>query len=151
MSTRAIYTFTGFGEAYHIYKHYDGYPSGAAIWLGNALGNSWPTPRYEPDEFAAAFVAANKTGPGDVRIASSRMSSADVEYGYTVYPNTKKTGAFAQLEAGTLMVRVVSTNYWDGKQTETLIWEGPLLTFLTTASEIEDRWFDHMQDLPTEN
>lgn len=62
MSTRAVYTFFGDqGEAHHVYKHSDGYPSGAAQWITAALNFAWKLPRYESDEFAAAFVAANKS------------------------------------------------------------------------------------------
>ena len=30
MSTRAVYTFIDEHETYHVYKHHDGYPEGAA-------------------------------------------------------------------------------------------------------------------------
>ncbi len=61
MSTRAMYTFRNAeGEEHHVYKHHDGYPSGAAEALARALPFAWQLPRYEPDEFAAAFVAGNK-------------------------------------------------------------------------------------------
>jgi hypothetical protein len=140
MSTRAVYTFKGFGETYHVYKHHDGYPSGAARWLGNALGNAWPLPRYEPDEFAAAFVAANKSGPGGVRLMTSRMEARDVEYGYTVFPlEAKAQSAFPTLNVGTLMIEAVATDYWDG-QNETQIFRGPLARFLANAVQIEEAW-----------
>jgi hypothetical protein len=63
MSTRAMYTFRNAdgSEEYHVYKHSDGYPTGAAEALVAALEHAWPLPRYEADEFAAAFVAANKS------------------------------------------------------------------------------------------
>lgn len=61
MSTRAVYTFKDSdGSAFHVYKHHDGYPTGAAQWLIAAKALAWPLPRYEADDFAAAFVAANK-------------------------------------------------------------------------------------------
>ena len=50
MSTRAIYTFKGFGETHHVYKHHDGYLSGAAQWLEAALELAWELPRYEPHQ-----------------------------------------------------------------------------------------------------
>ena len=44
-----------------VYKHSDGYPYGAVCWITKALEHAWPLPRFEADEFAAAFVvAANK-------------------------------------------------------------------------------------------
>jgi hypothetical protein len=66
MSTRAIYTFADKeGEwtqgPFNVYKHSDGYPTGAAGALIAALQHAWPLPRYEADEFAAAFVAGNKS------------------------------------------------------------------------------------------
>ncbi len=63
MSTRALYTFRSQDgdEEYHVYKHHDGYPMGAAAALTRALAFAWSLPRYEADEFAAAFVAANKS------------------------------------------------------------------------------------------
>jgi hypothetical protein len=42
------------------YKHSDGYPDGAVCWITKALEHAWPLPRFAADEFAAAFVAANK-------------------------------------------------------------------------------------------
>lgn len=61
MSTRGFYTFKDTdGASYHVYKHSDNYPTGAADALDSALLMSWRLPRFEADEFAAAFVAANK-------------------------------------------------------------------------------------------
>lgn len=60
MSTRAMYTFKDKDTTVHVYKHYDGYPSGAAQWIAAALDYAWQLPRFEADDFAAAFVAANK-------------------------------------------------------------------------------------------
>ena len=66
MSTRACYRFisdegpTGWPGPITVYKHSDGYPSGAAEWIEAAKEYAWPLPRFEHDEFAAAFVAANK-------------------------------------------------------------------------------------------
>ncbi len=48
-----------------VYKHRDGYPSGAAQAIEAALPCAWPLPRFEPDEFAAAFVRANKRSAED--------------------------------------------------------------------------------------
>jgi hypothetical protein len=63
MSTRALYTFKASQEYEHdwnVYKHHDGYPTGAAEHIAKALNFAWKLPRYESDEFAAAFIAANK-------------------------------------------------------------------------------------------
>jgi hypothetical protein len=62
MSTRACYRFIDPSDTgvVTIYKHGDGYPEGAVCWITKALEFAWPLPRFEADEFAAAFVAANK-------------------------------------------------------------------------------------------
>src|SRR5215475_1386730 len=64
MSTRALYTFKGetTEDNWNVYKHSDGYPTGAANVLKTALDFfAWQLPRYESDEFAAAFCAAAKS------------------------------------------------------------------------------------------
>lgn len=137
MSTRGIYTFKGFGETHHVYKHYDNYPTGAAGFLEAALTKAWALPRYEPDEFACAFIAANKTGGGDLRLARSRTSAADVEFGYTISPVGKPNGG----DRGILHIRVVATNYWDGKKQETPIWKGGLIHFIARAEEIQKEYY----------
>lgn len=63
MSTRALYSFIGDSpeESWNIYRHHDGYPTGAAETLTVALRYfAWTPPRFEADEFAAAFCAAGK-------------------------------------------------------------------------------------------
>ena len=133
MSTRAIYTFKGFGEAHHVYKHHDGYPSGAAQWLEAALELAWELPRYEPDEFAAAFVAANKKSPGGVRLARSQTAAADVAFAYVIEPDKKIPSL--------LKVTVYSPDFWDGRPKKTKIWSGPLTTFINTAQQIEGDYY----------
>jgi hypothetical protein len=64
MSTRALYTFKGetAEDTWNVYKHHDGYPTGAAATLKIAFDYfAWPLPRYESDTAAAAFCAAGKT------------------------------------------------------------------------------------------
>lgn len=70
MGTRAVYFFKDFdGSTYGVYKHYDNYPSGAADFIENAKDYAWPLPRFEADDFASAFVAANKAKKGgEVRL-----------------------------------------------------------------------------------
>ena len=88
MSTRATYTFIDSYDTFHVYKHHDGYPSGAAKFIANAMLNAWSLPRYEADEFAAAFIAANKDGGGGIRMLHSGhwfvVSPGDIEYRYEV-------------------------------------------------------------------
>lgn len=92
MSTRACYRFTdpNSKEIFTIYKHHDGYPSGAAEAIANALPHAWPLPRFEADEFAAAFCAGNKESPGGVRVvnkpgkAAAYKFASDIEYVYDI-------------------------------------------------------------------
>jgi hypothetical protein len=60
MSTRATYTFIDEHDTIHVYKHHDGYPTGALDAIGLAFPYAWTLPRFEADDFAAAFVAGNK-------------------------------------------------------------------------------------------
>ena len=84
MGTRAVYTFIGEDERHSVYKHWDGYPRGACRFIANALPLAWPLPRFEADEFAAAFVAANKKQAGDVRLTSGPGAHGDLAYTYEI-------------------------------------------------------------------
>lgn len=91
MSTRAVYTFHDERGRYHVYKHSDGYPEGmgACYAINAALTFAWPLPRFEADEFAAAFIAANKsswafidleeTDPGN-RYSRRAIKTKDAEF-----------------------------------------------------------------------
>lgn len=86
MSTRAVYTFKDEDKnQYAVYKHYDGYPSGAAEFIDSALPYAWAGSRFEASEFAAAFVAANKKeGGGDVYLTKSHKKHSDLDYDYVI-------------------------------------------------------------------
>lgn len=94
MSTRAVFTFSDpstKGRPLLVYKHHDGYPSGAieALIKARDSGLCWPLPRFEADEFAAAFVAANKgRGGGGIRLLGAgdwrALSPGDIDYVYHV-------------------------------------------------------------------
>lgn len=94
MSTRAVYTFIETYKAsgkmkasqdkYHVYRHHDGYPSGACQWIRAAQEYAWPLPRFEAAEFAAAFVRANKDHPGSVYFTKGPEHHGDLEYRYEV-------------------------------------------------------------------
>jgi hypothetical protein len=89
MSTRAVYTFkdSNFGELrqHHVYKHHDGYPEGAISFIKEAIKLAWPFPRFEASEFAAAFIAANKTkGGGSVYCTHSYVDHYDLDYRYEI-------------------------------------------------------------------
>ena len=78
MGTRAIYIFEDKHEEVHVYKHYDNYPEGAVDFIENAKAYAWAFPRFEADEFGAAFVAANKNPKGgEVRLVNARFKDRD--------------------------------------------------------------------------
>lgn len=60
MSTRACYIVEDGYNCLVVYKHHDGYPDGAVGFIQETLNAAWPLPRFEADEWAAAFAAANK-------------------------------------------------------------------------------------------
>ena len=93
MSTRGLYTFKDAEGAYTVFKHWDNYPTsasgyGAHLFIANALAYAWELPRFEADEFAASFIAANKkAGGGDLRLLPADATNGDtlgVEFWYTV-------------------------------------------------------------------
>jgi len=99
MSTRALYTFSDEMGEFHVYKHCDGYPEGAREFISLAMEYAWPLPRFEADEFAAAFVAANKSydgkpSHGGIRLMKSghwkEISTSDIEFHYTVSLKNKQ-------------------------------------------------------------
>jgi hypothetical protein len=93
MSTPAVVIFDdGEGEI-AIYKHWDGQPSNIARLLDDAReGYSWPLPRFEADEFAAAFVRAAKDGSGDVRILRNPRADVGQAFTYTVKSAVNRHG-----------------------------------------------------------
>lgn len=93
MSTRAVYCFKDLGteNEFMVYSHYDNYPTGALIQLNNAFKFAWRLPRFEADEFAAAFVAGNKKEGGMIRLMNITDDlPSDIEYVYDIYFDTKK-------------------------------------------------------------
>lgn len=131
MSTRAVYTFADGQEEHHVYKHSDGYPSGALDAVRQALDFSWPLPRFEPDEFAAGFVAANKAyGAGGVRLMPSgraiEVAPGDIAYRYEV-----------RCMDGELYVKAFSTDYWNETRTEVELFSGTLDDFATFVARDE--------------
>jgi hypothetical protein len=84
MGTRAVYTFIDVDHRYSVYKHWDGYPRWGCQFIAKALPLAWPLPRFEADEFAAAFVAANKNEAGDVRLTCGPQVHGDLAYTYEV-------------------------------------------------------------------
>ena len=124
MGTRSLYTFRDIDQSYHVYKHWDGYPEGAAMWLVQGLAYAWKLPRFEADEMAAAFIAGNKkahTG-GDIRLMPSgpveQIAPSDIEYWYEVF----------QAPNGQLIVKAWAVNNW-GNWTAHPVFYGRLADF----------------------
>src|SRR5262245_57836446 len=84
MGTRAVYTFIDQDDSFSVYMHWDGYPYGACRLIAKAFPLAWPLPRFEADEFAAAFVAANKQQPGNIRLTSGPEAPGDLAYTYEI-------------------------------------------------------------------
>ena len=63
MGTRAIYIFED-DEEVAAYKHYDGYPQGAADFIEEAKAYAWELPRFEADEFLCGVCCGNKDRKG---------------------------------------------------------------------------------------
>lgn len=130
MGTRALYTFKDKSGEYHVYKHFDGYPTGALGFIEAAKKFAWELPRFEADEFAASFIAANKDSGGGIHLTVGKTweeaAPADIEYHYVI---TEKE---CQLH-----VACYSTNCWD-KPTQKLLKHGFLPAMQRWAKKDED-------------
>lgn len=84
MATRAVYSFKDQYRTAHVYKHWDGYPTGALEFIAKATIYAWPLPRFEAEEFGAAFIRANKDEAGGVYLTSTYKDHGDLEYRYQI-------------------------------------------------------------------
>lgn len=111
MSTRAVYTFMdnqhNDHREFHVYKHCDGYPSGAIEFIEKSLLYAWELPRFEADEFAASFIVANKIKGGSVYLTSSYEEHSDLVYRYEI-------SHVPGLQEGLIMVRIFERDYKKG-------------------------------------
>lgn len=84
MATRGVYRFRDRdGKTFRVYKHWDNYPECAVIFIMKAMSLAWEAPRFEADEFACAFIAANKKSDGDLRLMEVDCDAGQ-EYEYDV-------------------------------------------------------------------
>jgi hypothetical protein len=125
-----MYTIVGDDQRFNVYIHYDGYPSGALKHIKAALPLAWDLPRFEADEFAAAFVAGNKSGGGGVRLmhdgAPKKVAPGDIEYRYEIiYRN------------GGLSVAAFAVENWNAYK-ETPLFSGTFDQFAAWAIAHED-------------
>lgn len=84
MSTRAVYTFIDNNERLHVYKHQDGYPRGAAQFIEKAKNFALELPIFEADDFAHAFIAANKLRGVYISVTTHFDHHSDLSYRYEV-------------------------------------------------------------------
>jgi hypothetical protein len=110
MSTRACYRFIrpkndmwNGAKVVTVYTHSDGYPEGACRWIEAALEYSWVLPRFEADDFAAAFVAANK-GMTTYYERMARQAKADGDdedaKSYLKRAEEYRSGRYADMRGG---------------------------------------------------
>lgn len=127
MSTRACYGFRDSHGIHHVYVHHDGYPEGAVEKFKDTLASRviWKLPRFEADEFAAGFVAVNKTSDGSVRLTHGPEQHSDIEYYYIVY----------QPASGPLYVEAYDVPF-DNFAGKKLIFKGELSEFIRKASKL---------------
>jgi hypothetical protein len=86
MSTRACYTFKDKESSHSVYYHYDGYPSNALKMISKAKEAAWQFPRFEADEYAAAFCCIAKDGKaGGARLTEGPHKHGDLAYRYDVW------------------------------------------------------------------
>ncbi len=83
MSTQAVITFKDEHEEFHVFRHWDGYPSAVIPDLDELFrsNNVWELPRFEASEASAGMIAAFKKQPGGYRITNASMGK---DYGYLV-------------------------------------------------------------------
>jgi len=127
MATRAIYRFKDEDETLQVYKHWDGYPKGANLAIQNAIEYAWALPRFEADDFAAAFVAANKTKEGgDVRLTNyleGQEIGGWIDYLYEIYMKDS-------------ILHIKASSNYSGLE---VIYDGPFVDFEDfTENETED-------------
>jgi hypothetical protein len=77
MATRATYEFNSNDSKTTVYIHWDGYPTGAAVYFYNMIMNT------SKGDLATQFIRANK----EAEITESHERHGDTEYQYTITGN----------------------------------------------------------------
>lgn len=88
MGTRAVITFIDGHNSWHIYQQWDGDPDTVLANIERAKALAWSLPRFEADEFAAAYVAATKHGEGNIRLTHHYNDHGDLAYRFEVRAGT---------------------------------------------------------------
>lgn len=84
MGTRAVITFKDEDSTFCVYQHWDGDPETITENILAAQEYAWELPRFEADEFAAAYVRASKSGEGNIRFTKGAKYHGDLSYNYVV-------------------------------------------------------------------
>lgn len=83
MGTRAVITFRDSIGRFSVYQHYDGDPETVLENIKLAK-HHWAMPRFEADEYAAAYIATYKTSSGNIRLTSGPQAHGDLQFTYIV-------------------------------------------------------------------
>jgi hypothetical protein len=124
MGTPAQITFKDANDSIRIICNDDGHPETIASRISNSYKVAWPVGRYDATEFAAAFVATNKTRAGGVYIVNKGIYVAD--YRYVVKPDS----------LGSQLLRVEAHKVSAASGRWKKMWEGYLPDMLAWANSI---------------
>lgn len=91
MGTRAVITFIDEFGRHSVYQHWDGDYETVLDNIRKTIrsGKCWKWPRWEADEFAAAYVATVKTDSGNIRLSRGVAGHGGLSFSYTVQKEGK--------------------------------------------------------------
>lgn len=95
MSTRAVLIFKASEYAdveFAIYQHGDGDPASVSQFIDLARYRAWELPRFEADEFAAAYIAATKRREGMIRLLPNPSVIGDATFTYVIHSAVNRQG-----------------------------------------------------------
>lgn len=111
MGTRAAITFEDDMGKFTIYQHWDGDPDTIMQNL-STVKKCWDFPRWEADEFGAAYIATHKTGSGNIRLSRGHTAHGDLSYSY----NVKLAGNALQIDVYKPGRKLINTRFIDLNQ-----------------------------------
>lgn len=141
MSTRAVYTFKDRYDTYHVYKHHDGYPSGAALWIEGGFQQfnddfDGEPKQFEASELATRFIVANKGRYGGIYLSKGHTYHGDLEYRYEI--ESDSSGAIIRAYKIPFESNVPEQIIFRGTLKEFLEWSGSK-DLRTSFSELKER------------
>lgn len=112
MSTRATITVRDDHDAFHIYRHHDGYPD-SELGMVRQIADARALAMLDAKaaDFGAALVATLKTGPGSTYLTADPDAHGDREYHYAI--KHVRDGVIGS-------VSLVVEHYWRGDFSEEL-------------------------------